>query len=402
MPFKARFFPLRAHAAKFVLFCGFLTLVSSLFAQSAGQDVWALYYSSDLKTYAANLRRAGAPESVVSLLISQDVNNRFEAREAQLRPSTASATALRDAFSPERREAWMQLRLEKNTLLREVLGTVPKERALTEWSPKVLARLSQKDRDYVRMVTEDYDTMMARVISEAHGHFLDDDRTKLRYLETQRSVDLGKVLSADEITDFELLQTGFGRVVRSRLRLLGPTQEQLRTVYTLGKKHGMDLVMIDNNSSRRSDALQALNSELATVWDADTYARYRRSTSVNFQQLYNLVARLKLDPEIANKIYDSQKKTTEEGRALFNESHPGAEDIPHRPTAGRLTTVVPAAEFTDATKANRAKIVALVTQHCEFVQQQLGADGYTQYLELCRGWIDLMKTGGSTRLDYSM
>lgn len=150
--------------------------VVALATAAAPTAAWATFYSTDIPRYAANLRAAGCPEETIGVIISQEVNARFKAREEQLQPSTVTMKSLRADFSPERREALVQLRLEKNAILRAALGAVPQETVRVDWLPTALARLTPAQRDVVRMITDDYDVMIARVMSESFGHLLEEDR----------------------------------------------------------------------------------------------------------------------------------------------------------------------------------------------------------------------------------
>lgn len=385
-----------------------ITRVVAASAEPTPTGLWATLYSPDVRTYAANLRAAGCPESTVGLLVSQEVNARFREREQKLQPSTASVQSLRNDFSPERREALVQLRLEKNDVLRAALGTVPQETARTDWSPEALARLTPRERDTVRMITDDYDAMIARVITESRGHFLDEDREKLRFLETERSNDLGKLLTVNEIFGFELTQTSYGRTV-PRLKLFAPTLEQLRTYFAAGKKLGLDYEGRGRNATREMDEQKALNAQLAEAWSPEVYARYRRTTSAHYLQIFNLVRRLNLEPVIAEEIFASQKSVTEEGFATFEsmrlasgQSSLASADA-NEPLVDRWMTPssTPPTPGT-ARAAAYEKAMALAAEHCALVTARLGKEGFKEYFELNRNWLTSMQHGGYVRLEYSI
>ncbi len=358
-----------------------------------------MFYNSDARTYAANLRNAGAPEQVIALLISGAVNEQFALREAKLLPSTLSAQALKEEFSPERRQALVQLHIEKHNVLRAALGFVPEETARKEWPSELLSRLEPRQRDEVRQIADDYNEMVVRVITESKGHLMAEDQEKIRYLETERSKDLGRYLTANDILDFELLETGYGKRFRSGLRLFEPTQEQLRTYLVVAKKYDYHLATEDANQARRRAALKAVNAELARTWDAETYARYRRAVSSQYQAIYKLVARLNLAAGVANEIYASEKTTTERGWELFASK---ANGMPiNEDTFGTIVFEVPQAVF-DANNASRtAQTSALVDRHLKLVRDLIGDAGLAQYEAMSRSWIDSMQRGGVVQMDYS-
>jgi hypothetical protein len=382
--------------------------VFALAAAAAPTGVWATFYSTDIPRYAANLRAAGCPEETVGVIISQEVNARFKAREEQLQPSTVTVKSLRADFSPERREALVQLRLEKNAVLRAALGVVPQETARIDWSPTALARLAPAQRDIVRMITDDYDVMIARVMTESFGHLLEEDREKLRFLEAERSVDLGQWLTPDEVTDFELAKTSFGRFVRTELKLFDPTPEQLRTYFRLGKKHGIEIEGLGRNLARIMESQRALRADLAEEWGPETYARYRRAISLQYSQILNLVHRLGLDESVVLEIFNAQKDTTEQGFALYEAMRPsrppgaGGASAAQAVSADRIMVSTSSGPPLGPRAALGDKLKALVAAHCDFVTTRLGEAGFKEYFELNRQWLTSMQNGGAVRLSYSL
>jgi hypothetical protein len=367
----------------------------------AAEDIWARLRSDDITTFADNLRGAGIPTDTVAIIISHEVNQRFRDREAQLQPNHSNASSLRQEFSPERREALLQLRLEKNEILRAALGTVPTAKAQFEWPAAVLNRLSERERDVVRAITDDYDLMIGRVMTEARGYLLDDDREKLRFLETERAADLRKVLTEEEVLDFEIATTGYGREIRVLLQVFEPTPEQLRTYLRLAKETGLAHLARSKASQQFVARRREFEDRLAATWDAETYTRYRRSISINYVALHLLVRRLKLDPEIALRIHDSARATTEEGMRLFRQT--ASWETPTSAPAGvRSTTlvIVPNQPEIQAAQAKVAvKMRELVEAHARFARTLLGERGYTAYADVASGWMEPMRRGQAVQLD---
>jgi hypothetical protein len=379
-----------------------LVLSVSVVRLAGAAGLWDQLYSPDIKTYAANLRAAGAPEETISVLIGHAVDQQFRAREQALQPSTASAQTLKTALSPERREELLQLRLEKNAVLRAALGKVPSEKVRHEWDPAALARLDATQRDLVRAIMDDYDAMIARINTESRGYMLDEDREKLRFLHTERSKDLQKILTEDEVLDFELALTNYGR---TRLKLFEPTQAQLRTYLRLAKTNDLAFNLRTISSDALHVARTGLEKDLAAAWDPATYARYRRTTSSHYIPLANLVRRLNLDPQIAERLFDSTRRITEEGARLFREANP--EMKKDRPLiAGHASTIyvsVPLGTAEQKTAdAATAGIKALAEAHVTLARELLGEAGFRAYWDFARSWIDAMRVGNSVTLDFSL
>ncbi len=363
--------------------------------------VWSSLYSENILAYATNLRAAGCPEPTVGLLISQEINQRFAERERALQPSLLSLQSLRDEFTPEHRAALLQLRLEKNAAFRSAIGHAPQDSTNFSWTAGGLARLTAQERDLVSVIMGDYDAMIASVLVDSRGHLMDDDREKLRFLESQRDVDLGKLLTPDEILDFNVIATVYGRTVRAELSLFEPTQEQLRAYLALGKKHGLDYEIGVLNPTRHNEERAALNADLAKIWDAETYPRYRGTISAHYGHIYLLVRRLNLPRSVADEIFASQKTTTESGYDIYKSMRmisptqppplPGTEQVmwPNKYPPNDVRSVM----IND--------VIKIAADHCDFVRSKLGDAGFNEYFELNRRWLEAMRIGGAARLDYS-
>ena len=364
---------------------------SSAFAaevREAPTGAWAKIYSADIPTYAANLRAAGMPAATVGVLISQEINARFKDREQALEPSLSSLQTLKEGWSAERREALVQLKREKNELLRATLGAVPDETAKIALIPESLATATLAQREIVRLIMEDYTAMSARVYTESRGFLLEEDREKLRYLEDELSTDLVKALGANHALDYQIDRDGYMRSMRQRLELFKPTPQEMRDIFITRRNLGLDVESKSPSPSNRLLELQkAVNEKLAMLWGAERYAVYRRASSRQYQGLYHLVRRMGLALTVADQIYDSQVSTTEGAYQKMQELRAAG---PIRVTNG----------VRPPTPGDIAK--ALIEEHCALVKQLLGESGYAEYYQLNSRIVDVMKNGGIIRTETNL
>jgi hypothetical protein len=364
---------------------------SSAFAAEVRETpsgAWAKIYSSDIPTYAANLRAAGVPAATVGVLISQEINARFKEREQALEPSLSSLQTLKEGWSTQRREALVQLKREKNELLRATLGAVPDETAKIALIPEALATATPAQREIVRLVMEDYNAMSARIYTDSRGFLLEEDREKLRYLEDELSTDLVKAVGAVHALDYQIDRDGYMRSVRQRLELFKPTPQEMRDIFITRRNLGLDVESKSPSPSNRLLELQkAVNERLAALWGPERYAIYRRASSRQYQGIYHLVRRMGLALTVADQIYDSQIATTEGAYQKMQELR----------AAGpiRVTSGVRLPNPGDISKT-------LIQEHCDLVKQLLGETGYAEYYQLNSRIIDVMKNGGIIRTETNL
>jgi hypothetical protein len=356
-------------------------------AGTAPAGVWASIYSTDISTYADNLRKAGAPESTVGVLVSQEINSAFKAREEALVPSLSSLQTLKEGWSTQNREALVQLRREKNELLRAVLGAVPVETAKITKIPDSLADATVEQREMVRLVMEDYAAMQARVYTESRGFLLEEDKEKLRFLENEVAADLAKILKPEQALDYQIERDGYMHFLRQRLELFQPTAQEMRDIYLVRKEIGLDIESRSPSPSNHLIDLQKLMGDKLTArWGEARFAEYRRTSSRQYQQIYHLVRRMGLPLKNADEIYDSLVATSD-----------GAYQ---KMLAMRGTRFVSTNGERPTTPGDVAK--TLMAEHCALVKRLLGEDGYQEYYKLNSRVIDAMNKGGIFRVEVSI
>ncbi len=361
---------------------------SAVFAADAPENTWRQLHSTDFSRFAANLRTAGFPEETIGLLISQDVTRRFEERERALQPSVHSAEELRSFWTPERREAWLQLRKEKNELLRSVLGIAPDVVAATDWVAANYPRLSRSDCDTIRMITEDYDQLLQRVLTQSRGHLTDFDRETIGFLEAERVQDLGRLLSAAEVIDYQIKRSRFGTFVRHQLQCFDPSPAELQTYYQLGVKHGLHLLAFGHRMGQNPEIQQAVDAELAALWSAERVATLKRARHPHYQTTFKLVDHLALPVAVADQIFDSHRQLDEDLRSMSSR-RPAPVRIAVAPGERPDITAIQAQRSAERKEA----LTGFLDRHLAVVLSLLGETGLAEYREVNRNWIERIAAG---------
>ena len=347
--------------------------------RSQGSNIWTSLYSTDTGTFAANLRKAGVPEATVGLLVSQEINARFKAQEAKLRPSLETLDQLREGWSAERREALLKLKHERNAMLREILGAVPEETAKIEQLPETLDHLSAATRENVRMITEDYDAMRTRIYTESRGALLEEDRAKLRYLEGERSADLVKAVGEADALDLQIYYSGYLRRTQARLEIAKPTAREIREMFLIHRRLNLDIASSGLTPPAGVEELgkQAM-AELAKVLSPERFAEIRLAGSRRYQQVYHLVRRLGLDAKLASEIYAAQQRMCAQAFGF---------------------ATAPQNRGPDGWSRSAENSKRLLGEHCNQVRVMLGDNGFLEYYKLNERMLAGMAKGNCTAPD---
>lgn len=364
---------------QFVAFL-FAAIICGFSARAQNLGLWTSLYSTDPRAFAANLRSAGFPEATVGLLVSQEINRRFVETESRLQPSLATLETLREGWSAGRREALIKLRRERNDLLREVLGAVPQETAKSEQVPDIIARISPEKREAVSLIVEDYAAMSAQIYTESRGALLEDDRAKLRFLEKERNIDLGRILGPDEAVDYQIYLSGFLRRTQAFLEIAKPTAQEVRDIFLVRRKVGLDVEALGVLPSAKLEEMgREGRIELAKLWTPERYAELHLAGSRRYQLVYHIVRRLGFPPAVARQLYAAQYSMCETAFNYATDPANRKEGI--KPTSAELSK-------------------RLIEEHLALVRQLIGEEGLAEYSSGNQRMIDVMRRGGATAPEH--
>lgn len=369
-----------ARVPALLLACG---MAVSALGSPARASSWTALYHSDPVVFAQQLRAAGFPENAVAALVGEQVQSRFVEQEQALQPSLASAAQLKLYWTPERREKLVLLRKEKNALLRAALGPLPDRRSESDWVALNLARLSIGQRETVRLILEDYDHLLERVLAETRGHFTQNDRDLIVYLESERENDLRPYLSESEIVDYQIQHSRFGAYVREELECFDVTPDEMRQYYRVGEKHRLHVLVFSLGSSERLQARRLADAELRGLWPAERFETLRRNRHHLYRTTFKLVNRLGLARSVADEVFDSRL-------ALNTAMAPSR----LRPRSGEKSGPSGSPPRSDRVRTE-------LQQHLRVVATLLGETGLAEYVSVHGAWIEPMKQGSAVWFDLA-
>jgi len=160
---------------------------------------FAAIYSSDLKTFAANLRAIHCPEETVKDILTAEVHRRFQSQEQALRPKPADHVPLAWSMQTtepkllERRQRALGLAHEQAALLRDALGyDVPVPLPLYAITAselrfeQTLAALPPETSRALRQAQETYWAGVLALQVRTKGFWLAEDAAELQRVKDQR------------------------------------------------------------------------------------------------------------------------------------------------------------------------------------------------------------------------
>lgn len=365
-------------------------------AASAPPTAWVQLYDADAARFAANLRLAGFPEVTVGLLVSHEINTRFEAEERRLIEASQATDNIRKLWDPAHRVAWLQLQREKSRALRTALGTAPGVRATTDALAVEFPDLTPEARAALADIFLDYQQLEERVLAESKGHLLEMDLAMLTFLHEERSADLRQHLEEDRLIDLLIRRTRLGAILRSMLQCFDATPVEWRDCYRAGEKLGWNATVFQSGSIRVFDHFRELDEELGRTWSAERVAMLLRARRLSYRSTYQLVERLGQPRETVEVVHDSYLSML---NALL-ERHPPDAGMPRRFALRHELSVpiatgvpLPPKPFTMTKKEREQFVLSVLDTHLAEVRDALGVLGYDEYCTMNDHWISRMRQG---------
>lgn len=191
---------------------------------------------ADLRAWAAGLRAAGYPGSVVRAMVGALLNERFAARrpDANL-PFWKQATsdpeivAARNALEQERREALVAI-LGPDGRTSALLDPVARARQYGNLPDDKVDALAAIERDYRDLSVEDW--------ARRRGNVLTDNASRLRnqqLMEAELLADVSALLSPEEAAHYEMRNSNAARRLMNDLRSVDVSEEEYAALYQLRK-----------------------------------------------------------------------------------------------------------------------------------------------------------------------
>lgn len=286
-------------------------------------DHWSELHDNDLATFTRNLRAAGLPHQLVRRIIAAEIDEQFRGREEALRPRRKKLKFWQvdnNHLSMETQLALLDLRREKARLRTQVLGPDPTESENSDDNPIAPAK-----REMVRLITEDYDTMINAIRGQAGGMLLSAEQEKIKYLQGEKQRELTALLTAEELAAQEMRTSVTTQRIRSQLRNFDASDSEFAAIYAAQKEYD-DRINPADGSQRsggegrktQQEAFDQMAAQLKGSLGEARFAEYSRARDNEYQQLKQLVERTGLQTAVAASVFDLRETTSKASVQIFD------------------------------------------------------------------------------------
>jgi hypothetical protein len=289
---------------------------------------WDTLAVPDLAAAAGRLQAEGFPASVQRAIIATLVADRFADRHNGLAalisaqpwwrgyifntPDGAKILALRQALYREEADA-----------IDQVLGAGTGTSAYARASQaRRFGDLPPEKTTALNRIESDYNELMGEIRNGAQNMLLAEDREKLAFLEKERRADIAKLLSPDELLEYDLRNSSTASQLRYQLSAFAPTEDEFRAIFKIQQAFdaqyagGNFQLMTPDQRRQRAEAQTQLTKQIAAALPPDRAAEYELKTDSAYLQTNTVVSRLELPATATADIVGIQKDIMKRADAL--------------------------------------------------------------------------------------
>jgi len=276
---------------------------------------WARLGSEDIPSLIVRLRAAGCPPDVLRAIVAQ----RFELRREELTldgndvpfwkrpPDTPPDPAVVEALAKLQREM-------RATMLE--LG--PENEDTDLWRVlrnRRFGSLSDEKASQLEALESRRSEEISRLARAAPNGVLQMEQ--VRGAEQQMLAEIAKVLTPEELAEYELRNGSSSSRLRSALVGFNATEAEYRALFQFYREQDAQFPLSPTSTpaerAARATAQQQMDAQIKAVLGPDRFAQYQQASQPEYQQLNRLVTRLELPLSAAAQVAAVQREI--QGRA---------------------------------------------------------------------------------------
>lgn len=270
---------------------------------------WAEIRKTDTAAIVASFRKAGYPPSVLRAVAGELAAEKFaeKRRASRVRPPQYWENPQRvNELQASATAALGQIRRDELQMIRALLEPDAQVSGAISEQDRKLDYLSPEKKEKLGRILADYAELIAKMEAQAKGVTLPEDVAKRALLEREQRADLERLLTPDELFDYDLRTSPSADKIRRMVRKFDLTEAEFRALYLVQKTFddsypALGTPMSPEVTYARAAAHARLDSQFEDALGADRYAAFKaadesawRGPDESALALERLVARLHL------------------------------------------------------------------------------------------------------------
>jgi len=285
-----------------------------------------LFASDNTRALIQRLREMNIPPEIIRGIARERVYKEFADRYRTLREQEDPQRPYWREYSrlpylkPDparraRRAEELALDKEYQAALKELTGDLPPaERSMFE--RRRYGNLSDEKIAQMEIILNDYRDLREQISDETKGITTSDEKPQFDLLTKEQRADLAKILTPEELRDYELRASPVAHEVQGTLRHFNATEAEYIALYD-----AQAAVNEQTADANLSDTELRLLREAAAqaVLSPERFEEYKITTTETYSDVRNLVNSLKLPKETTAQIITLQNEITAQADRIRND-----------------------------------------------------------------------------------
>ena len=309
--------------------------VATPLASAPGQSFnWREVESSDFRKYIANLRAIGCPEETIRDIIITDVNKLYAAKLAAVAGRAKDfkfwqSGNAKTKLAGDARKQLRDLQNEKRELIKDLLGVDLDQELRKSGNYDVVTdemmfgSVPESKRSQVREIVERYAEMEKELRPEGQRGFMPGDQAELKKIRDQRQAELAKVLTQDELENYELRNSSTADFLRNRLGSLNVSEDEFRKLFRLQKDFEQSAGGCSPGDfaamQQREQARRQMEDQIQGVLGDARFDEYKLNQDLAYRGLAQVVRQNNLPQETVSKVFDMKRAVEDQVRQLTSD-----------------------------------------------------------------------------------
>lgn len=279
----------------------------------------------------ARLRAAEFPPHVIRLMLTLHLYDRHADRRRAIRQAYLAAPYWGTPIDPAFNRANRALSREIGETVEKLLGPGATESPPADpdaWTRRHGA-LSPEKVAAIQRITSDYSDLRTDITTAAGRILLPEDREKLALLEKEQRADTERLLTPEELVDYDLRNGRTAQTLRFQLAAFNPSEQEFRAIHqvvrALDTQFPQSRTLTPEERRQKADAEAQLGPQLEIALGPERYADYKRATDPAWLQAHRYVTANELPASVTGRLAGLQQELSQRAAALRDERTLGAE-----------------------------------------------------------------------------
>lgn len=282
---------------------------------------WTTVQADDLAEQCRRLEAEGFSRAAIRAVVTGLVKTRFAERRKALEDAKAKQPFWKNtAYDPALLAESRALAKDEQDAVRAVLGP-DLDGSIATSLRRQLPGVPADRIDQLVAICERYSDQRQAVVELQRGIITPDDRERLNQLEHDMHAEFARILSPQELEDYDLRTSRVADTLRYNLGNFSLTEGEFRAVYRLkedlAERFPETGPATPDGTQRLREAEKLTENQIATALGPERYAEYKKATDYSYRQTSILLSRLGLPGEAADALYVAKTEFEQRRDAVY-------------------------------------------------------------------------------------